>query len=391
MGFIGEIALILISALLAATISVRIGLPAVIGELLAGVILGPGVLNLVTNSQLLSAGSELGVILLMFIAGVESDLTLLKKYIKPSLLVASIGVIFPMIAFYGYGLYMNQGFERAIFWGVIFSATSVSISVEVLREFKKLNTKEGATVLGAAVADDIMAVLLLSIFISSFGVSKEEPLPLWLSTLLQVLFFVGIYVFTKWIIPFLMDLAQRQPVSHSVAISSMFLCLIMAFLADIVGLSSVVGAFFAGVAVAQTKYKDSVASSISSVGYTFFIPIFFISIGLEMKFDGFLNNIGFIIIMTVLAILTKLIGCGLGAKFSGMNFSSSLMIGSGMVSRGEMALIIAQLGLSAKLIAENVYSEIIVVIVLTTIVAPFMLKFSIARIDDGKDEVKNDN
>ncbi|GHP14539.1 hypothetical protein YK48G_19640 [Lentilactobacillus fungorum] len=148
----------------------------------------------------------------------------------------------------------------------------------------------------------------------------------------------------------------------------------MAWLADVIGLSSVVGAFFAGVAVSQTKFQDEVSSSVSSVGYTFFIPIFFVSIGLDMEFGGVIKNLGFIVIMTLLAIATKLFGGAVGAAVAKLDWPSAFVVGSGMVSRGEMALIIAQIGLSANLMAKNLYSEIIIVIVLSTIVAPLLLK-----------------
>ncbi|MBV0929405.1 cation:proton antiporter [Lentilactobacillus sp. IMAU92037] len=374
MGFIGQIALILIATLLAAAISQRLGMPAVIGQLVVGVILGPGVFGVLQNTHLMHAGSEIGVIILMFIAGIESDLDLLKKYFKPAISVAAIGVLFPMIAFYGYGELMGQGFERSIFWGVIFAATSVSISVEVLREFKKLNTKEGATILGAAVVDDIIAVILLSIFVSSFGVADDNAPNLVVATMLQLLYFLGVILLVKYVAPIGLRFAERIPVHGSVAIISLVLCLSMAWLADVIGLSSVVGAFFAGVAVSQTKFQDEVSSSVSSVGYTFFIPIFFVSIGLDMEFGGVLKNLGFIVIMTLLAIATKLFGGALGAAITKMNWRSAFVVGSGMVSRGEMALIIAQIGLSANLMAKNLYSEIIIVIVLSTIVAPLLLK-----------------
>lgn len=374
MGFIGKIALILIATLLAAAISQRLGMPAVIGQLVVGVILGPGVFGVLQNTHLMHAGSEIGVIILMFIAGIESDLDLLKKYFKPAISVAAIGVLFPMIAFYGYGELMGQGFERSIFWGVIFAATSVSISVEVLREFKKLNTKEGATILGAAVVDDIIAVILLSIFVSSFGVADDNAPNLVVATMLQLLYFLGVILLVKYVAPIGLRFAERIPVHGSVAITSLVLCLSMAWLADAIGLSSVVGAFFAGVAVSQTKFQDEVSSSVSSVGYTFFIPIFFVSIGLDMEFGGVLKNLGFIVIMTLLAIATKLFGGALGAAITKMDWHSAFVVGSGMVSRGEMALIIAQIGLSANLMAKNLYSEIIIVIVLSTIVAPLLLK-----------------
>ncbi|GAT18347.1 Na+/H+ antiporter [Secundilactobacillus silagincola] len=381
MNYIGEIALILFATTIAGALSQRIGIPSVIGQLLVGILLGPALLNWIRPGELLTAGAEIGVIILMFMAGLESDLKLLKKYFKPAISVATMGVILPMICFYIYGVLMHQNFERAIFWGVVFAATSVSISVEVLREFGKLNTKEGATILGAAVVDDIMAVLILSVFVSMFSSGSRSEPNLLLSIGEQLAYFVVVYVVIRWIAPLLIRLFEHLPVPQSVPIMSLIICLGMAYLADLTGLSAVIGAFFAGIAVAQTTAREEVETNISPIGYAFFVPIFFVSIGIEMRFDHFWSNILLILGMTIVAVLSKLIGGGLGAKILGFSFNSSYVVGAGMVSRGEMALIIAQIGYQAKLLAPELYSELIVVIILSTVIAPLLLKHAIARLD----------
>ncbi|HBF76017.1 MAG TPA: sodium:proton antiporter [Lactobacillus sp.] len=381
MNYIGEIALILFATTIAGALSQRIGIPSVIGQLLVGILLGPALLNWIRPGELLTAGAEIGVIILMFMAGLESDLKLLKKYFKPAISVATMGVILPMICFYIYGVLMHQNFERAIFWGVVFAATSVSISVEVLREFGKLNTKEGATILGAAVVDDIMAVLILSVFVSMFSSGSRSEPDLLLSIGEQLAYFVVVYVVIRWIAPLLIRLFEHLPVPQSVPIMSLIICLGMAYLADLTGLSAVIGAFFAGIAVAQTTAREEVETNISPIGYAFFVPIFFVSIGIEMRFDHFWSNILLILGMTIVAVLSKLIGGGLGAKILGFSFNSSYVVGAGMVSRGEMALIIAQIGYQAKLLAPELYSELIVVIILSTVIAPLLLKHAIARLD----------
>ncbi|WP_203649983.1 cation:proton antiporter [Secundilactobacillus yichangensis] len=381
MNYIGEIALILFATTIAGAMSQRIGIPSVIGQLLVGILLGPALLNWIRSGELLTAGAEIGVIILMFMAGLESDLKLLKKYFKPAISVATLGVILPMICFYFYGIVMHQNFERAIFWGVVFAATSVSISVEVLREFGKLNTKEGATILGAAVVDDIMAVLILSIFVSMFSSGSRGEPNLGLSILEQLAYFVMVYVVIRWVAPILIRLFERLPVPQSVPIMSLIICLGMAYIADLTGLSAVIGAFFAGIAVAQTNARHEVETNISPIGYAFFVPIFFVSIGVEMRFDHFWSNILLILGMTIVAVLSKLIGGGLGAKLLGFSFNSAYVVGAGMVSRGEMALIIAQIGYQAKLLAPELYSELIVVIILSTVIAPLLLKHAIARLE----------
>ena len=384
MTYLGTLCLVLLTTAFAGSISRRVGMPAVIGQLLVGIVLGPAMLGWVTSNNFVHIFSEIGVVILMFMAGLESDLDLLKKYLKPATSVALFGVIAPIILVYLLGRIYNFTNEEAIFLGVTFAATSVSISVEVLKELKKLDTKEGTTILGAAVIDDILAVLILSVLVSIFSdVAQAEgghtQSNLGVGILIQVIYFIGIYLVFRWIAPLLMKISEKLPISSSEILMSLVICLGMAFFADLVGLSAVVGSFFAGVAVAQTPYKQEIDSSIEPIGYAVFIPMFFVSIGLNMTFKGLLTNWLFIVILLVLALLTKWGGCGLGAKMLGMGWHSGDIIGAGMVSRGEMALIIAQVGYEAHLLSDKFYSSVIIVIILTTIIAPFMLKSAIMR------------
>ena len=384
MEFLGTLCLVLITTSLAGHFSRRIGIPAVIGQLLVGILIGPAVLGWVHNNAFMHTFSEIGVIILMFIAGLESDLGMLKKYFKPALAVAFSGVVFPVVLIYFFGKLFHFSFEQAIFLGVTFSATSVSISVEVLKELKRLKSKEGTTILGAAVIDDIISVIILSVLVSMFSnVAKAQgghhSSNLWMSFLLDALYFVMIFFLFEWIAPKMMRLGEHLKVASSVTLMSIVLCLGMAWLAEQVGLSDVVGAFFAGVAIAQTPYKQEVDSNIEPIGYAVFIPVFFVSIGLNMTFKGFFDDLIFIVSLTILALITKWLGCGLGAKVLGMNYDSMNIIGSGMVSRGEMALIIAQIGYEAHLLNSEYYSSVIFVIILTTLAAPFMLKAAIKR------------
>ena len=384
MTYLGTLCLVLLTTAFAGSISRRVGMPAVIGQLLVGIVLGPAILGWVTSNNFVHIFSEIGVVILMFMAGLESDLDLLKKYLKPATSVALFGVIAPIILVYLLGRIYNFTNEEAIFLGVTFAATSVSISVEVLKELKKLDTKEGTTILGAAVIDDILAVLILSVLVSIFSdVAQAEgghtQSNLGVGILIQVIYFIGIYLVFRWIAPLLMKISEKLPISSSEILMSLVICLGMAFFADLVGLSAVVGSFFAGVAVAQTPYKQEIDSSIEPIGYAVFIPMFFVSIGLNMTFKGLLTNWLFIVILLVLALLTKWGGCGLGAKMLGMSWYSGDIIGAGMVSRGEMALIIAQVGYEAHLLSDKFYSSVIIVIILTTIIAPFMLKSAIMR------------
>ena len=284
------------------------------------------------------------------------------------------------VAAYGFGIPVFEAF----FIGVVFSATSVSISVAVLREYRKMDTKEGATILGAAVADDIGGVMLLSIMISMMNsqgshVSGHGSTNLGLVLLLQVAFFGGSYLLIRWLAPYLMHLSSKMLPIAANSVMAMVICLGMAAAAESVSLSGAVGAFFAGIAIANTHKKETVNRSFIPIGYAMFIPIFFVNVGLSMRLDHFWDSIVFILVMTVLACLTKLLGSGGGAKMMGFPLDSSYVIGSGMIARGEMALITAQIGYEAHLLSESYYSDIITVIVLATILAPFILKHAIKR------------
>lgn len=377
------LAIILISTLLAGHMSKRIGMPAVIGQLLVGIILGPALFGVLHENSFIHTFSEIGVVLLMFIAGLESNLTLLKKYFKPSLVVAILGVIVPVISMYGMSLAFGISQLESLFIGVIFAATSVSISVEVLRELNVLESKEGTIILGAAVVDDLLAVIILSVLTSLFGAqlaaASSTHMSLGLSLLLQALFMVAVYFSVKWIVPFVMHLSRRLLVPYASAITSLIICFGFVWFAEAVELSAVVGAFFAGIAISQTPYKKEINRHIEPIGYTVFIPVFFVSIGLSMNLASLNQHILFITILTVLAVFSKLIGSGLGARWMNNSPQGAYTIGAAMISRGEMALIIAQIGYNAKLLSELYYSEIIFVIIITTVLAPLILKHAVKR------------
>lgn len=374
MEFIGILCLILISTTIGSHVSRRIGIPAVIGQLLVGVLLGEAGLGWVHPSVLVHDFSEIGVILLMFLAGLESDLSLLKKYFKPGMFVAILGILFPVV----FGWLTGEAFQvsnnEAIFFGIILAATSVSISVEVLKELNVVNTKEGSTILGASVVDDILVVLVLSFSLSFLTGESSSNLPLPLLLAEQVIYFIFIFLLVKWIAPFLMSLAEKIYANSAIIIVSLVICLGMSFVADLIGLSSVIGAFFAGIAVSQTKVKHEVYHNVEALGYAVFIPVFFVSVGLEVDFSNFGEQLLFILVLTIIAILTKLFGGYLGAKVAGFSTNSSLMVGAGMISRGEMALIILQIGQQSKLIEPHYYSPLVIVVLLSTLISPLVLK-----------------
>lgn len=380
MHFVGILCLILITTTLFSHLARRMGVPAVIGQLLAGVLLGGAGLNWVHPDILVHDFSEIGVILLMFLAGLESDISLLKRYFRPGMLVALLGIVFPMLFGYATGVGFQSSPTEAFFFGIVLAATSVSISVEVLKELNVVNTKEGSTILGASVVDDILVVLVLSLSLSFLGGESSQATPLPVTLLVELIYFVLIFLLVKWIAPFLLALAEKLFANSAVIIMSLIICLGMAYLADLVGLSSVIGAFFAGIAVSQTKVREEVEHSVEALGYAVFIPVFFVSVGLEVDFSRLNEQLFFILAFTVVAILTKLVGGYVGAKITKFSDNSAWMVGAGMISRGEMALIILQIGQQNQLISSTLYSPLVIVVLLSTLISPLILKYFTKKI-----------
>lgn len=380
MEFIGVLCLILVSTTIASHFSRRFGIPAVIGQLLVGIVLGNAGLRLVHPDILVADFSEIGVILLMFLAGIESDLSLLRKYFRPGMYVAVLGILLPILLGTVSGNLFQIPLNESFFLGLILAATSVSISVEVLKELNVINTKEGSTILGASVVDDILVVLIVSVSMSFLGAKGGNDSPLGMMLVEQVLFFVAVFLLIRWGAPYLMRLSKKLLAESSVIIVSLILCLSMSYLADLIGLSSVIGAFFTGIAIGQTKVWKEVQYNVEAIGYAVFIPVFFISIGLDISFEGIGNQLVLIVAVTLLAIASKLFGGFFGSKLAGFDNQSSLMVGSGMISRGEMALIIIQLGAQAQLVTDDYYSAFILVIIFTTLASPFLLKYFTKKI-----------
>jgi len=386
MELLRDLTLILLATTIVGHYSTRIGIPAVIGQLLVGVIMGPAMLGWLKLNGSLESFAQVGVIILMFIAGLESDLQLLKRYLKPSVLVAILGVIVPVAGSYLVAISYNLPLTESLFISIIFAATSVSISVEVLKEMNALNSREGTTILGAAVVDDVLAVVILSVLVSTTGtaVGGHTSSNLLVTTILQVIYFMAIYLVVRWLAPYMVKIGERLLIPMGPTLMAIILCFGMAYVAETVGLSDVVGAFFAGIAISQTSARSVVDRHIEPVGYAVFIPVFFVSIGLNMDFNGLNKQLGFIAVLTIVAILTKLIGAGGGAKIAGFSWDSSAAVGAGMVSRGEMALIIAQIGFQAKLMSPVRYSAIVAAIILATLVAPFLLRLTMNRVTKGQ-------
>jgi len=373
MAFILSLVCILFFTKIAGDLSVRLGQPAVLGKLIVGIILGPAVLGWIQNTDFIHYLSEIGVILLMFIAGLETDLEQLRKNWKPAFSVAVSGIIFPFIGGYGVAQMFGLNHQFSLFIGILFSATSVSISVQVLKDMNQLNSREGTTILGAAVVDDVLVVILLAMMLSFLGSGESISLGLIIGK--KLIFFIVIIVAGWLVVPRFLTLLSKLKVTEAVMTMALIICFAFSFFADFMGMAGIIGAFAAGIAISQTTFKHIVETKVEPIAYSIFVPVFFVSIGLHVSFEGIGTQIAFVIMLTVVAIVSKWIGGALGARITGFNKRSSWAIGSGMISRGEVALIIASTGLQAGLLLPEYFTSVVLAVIATTLAAPPMLKF----------------
>lgn len=348
--FFFQIALILLSTKLAGDLSVRLGQPSVLGKLIVGIVIGPAIFGWIENSELLTQLSNVGVILLMFMAGLETDLEELNANRNSSLAVALGGIVLPFVGGYVAGLVVGMEQGNAVFLGLLLCATSVSISVQTLRDLGKMKTSESTTMLGAAVFDDILVVILLAFAMSFLG---TDDVNLTMIILKKVVFFASIILIGWKGVPAIMRWLSPLRVSESIVSAALIICFSFAYFGELLGIAGIIGAFAAGIAISQTNYKHEVEKKVEPIAYAMFVPVFFVSIGMNITFDGIGDQIWFILALTVIAVFTKLIGCGFGARITGFDAKSSAIIGAGMVSRGEVALIIAGTGLSSGTISTR--------------------------------------
>ncbi len=380
--FLLWIALILISTKVLGLLCKAVNLPEVVGALLAGVILGPSALNLMSmqgdTGTLLGYVAEMGVIFLMFSAGLDTDLKELKANLGASFVTALIGVIVPLIGgMIGYALYFGEDLSnydqmlQSLFVGVVLTATSVSITVETLREMGKLSGKVGMTILGAAIIDDILGMIVLAV-VSSMKDTSVKPAAVLIKIVLYFVLILVLFLATTHL-----EFAfSKNDHKRRVAIFAIAFCFILAYVSEVgFGIADITGAYFAGVMLCQSKIRDYVDIKIHDVSTVFFSCIFFASVGLKVTMGGMTLKVWlFAVILTVIAIITKMIGCGLGAKICKFTWKESLQTGVGMISRGEVALIVAEKGRQVGLISEDLFAPIILVVIITTLITPILLK-----------------
>ncbi|REE56422.1 sodium/proton-potassium antiporter GerN (CPA2 family) [Paenibacillus taihuensis] len=366
-----QLVIILIASKLAGHISVRLGQPSVLGKLLIGIMLGPAVLGLIHETEVLKEISKIGVILLMFIAGLETDLAEFKRTGKSAAYVGISGIIVPFGLGYLTGTMLDMKAAESIFLGLLLSATSVSISVQALKEMGSLKSPEGSTILGAAVIDDVVVVIALAFVMSFTGGDVNLGLVL----VKKGVFFAVAFLFSWLAVPWFLRKFSTLRVTETVISAGLVLCFSYAYFAEYTGVADIIGAYIAGVAISTTEFKHQVFEKVESISYSIFVPVFFTSIGVAVEFHGLTaSSYVLIVVLSLIAIVSKLVGASIGAKLSGFRWRSALGIGAAMVSRGEVALIIASIGLEAALITKSLFAVIVVVVLVTTIGTPPMMK-----------------
>ena len=391
----------------AGALSIRLRQPAVFGEILAGLLLGPSLLNILGWKVFApGAGSgapradpagavqvlaEIGVVLLMFVAGMETDLQEMRRVGKTAFWAAFGGVVLPLVGgalaahLFGYGC--SEGF----FMGAVLTATSVSISAQTLMELKSLRSKEGSTILGAAVIDDVMGIIVLSLVVAFIGSAAASHAPAsaasaiaWV-TFRMALFFASAWVLGRRYLEKIAAGASRLGVSEPLTALAVVVAFLYAWAAEFLGgVAAITGSYLAGVLFAQTSFKERIARGIHPLAYAFFVPVFFINIGLRADVKQLLGQIPLTLFILAVAILGKVIGCGVSAWLTGFQYREALRVGVGMISRGEVGLIVAGYGLTHGIIGSDVFSVMVLMVLVTTMITPVWLRYVFPRVQEER-------
>ena len=369
-----DLAIIIIAAKLFGIVARKLKAPQVVGEIIAGLIIGPGILGWINQSDFLLQMAEIGVILLMFSAGLETDIKELLKTGPIATLIACAGVFIPLILgalyymlYYGMSPWGSEEFYKAVFVGTILTATSVSITVQSLKEMGKLKGKVGTTILSAAIIDDIIGIIVLT-FVIGFKNPDSNPD--------TVLFFVAALVVGFLSYKLFKYVDKRYPHTRRIPIAGLAYCFLLSYAAErYFGIADITGAYVAGIILCSIKDSDYIERKVDINSYMLFGPVFFASIGLKTNVESvtgsiLLFSLGFVLV----GLISKIVGCGLMAKLCRFRLNDSLKIGIGMMTRGEVALIVAQKGLSAGLLEPVYFTSVILLIIVSSIATPILLK-----------------
>ncbi|AEC51581.1 Na+/H+ antiporter [Pyrococcus sp. NA2] len=363
------LALMLATAKFSGWLFERFKQPIVLGQILAGILIG----LLIERNEIICEFANLGVLMLLFLAGIESDLEEFKRVGKPSVLVAVMGVLFSFI--FGFLVaYPFFGFQKALLYGAIMTPTSVSITVKVLMELGKLRTKEGATILAAAVVDDVLGILVLTIVISMLREGRIDYTTI-LEVILEVAGFLAVFLYVG---PVVMENIFRRlsriDLPESMTSFTVVFLVLFAYLAEHLNMASILGAYLIGLAIGQTSYRKRIEDPMNVLGYSIFIPIFFVEVGMRIDPRFLLEAKLFAFLYAFFAIISKVIGCGLGAYLSDFDVRSSLRVGVGMIPRLGVELAMISTAMTAGIAGSDVLTVAMTMVFLTTLITPIMLK-----------------
>jgi Kef-type K+ transport system membrane component KefB len=384
LSFTLVVAIIVAAAKAAGYLSVRLKQPAVLGELLIGLVLGPTLLNIL-NWPLFGGGhleepielmAHFGVLFLMFIAGLEVDMDTMFETGRPAVLAGALGVITPVILGALAVLPFGFGIQEGVAIGLVLSATSVSISAQTLIELGVLRSRVGMALLGAAIVDDILAILLLSIFLALVAGGGGGAVGIVWVLVRMVLFLVLATLVGMRLIPRLASFVQRLPISEGVMALAVVITLFYAWSAEALGgVAAITGAFLAGLIFARTPTRRTIEAGMHTIAYSWLVPIFFVSIGLGIDARGLgWADLRLVLVFIVVAIISKILGAGLGARLGGFTNRESLQLGAGMVSRGEVGLIVAAAEVESGMLGDLVFTELVLMVLATTLITPILLR-----------------
>lgn len=386
-----ELALIMISAKFMGLVARKIKAPMVVGEILAGLLIGPCLLKIVQPNETLDVLAEIGVILIMFSAGLETNLQELKKSGFIAFIIASVGVCVPLaggtlmyMALNGFASVGSDEFFKALFIGCIMTATSVGITVEVLKEMGHLKSRVGQTILSAAIIDDVIGIIVLT-FILGFKDPSSDPAKVSLKVLLFLVFsFVLGYAFYR----IFKVVDEKYPHTRRIPIIALSLCFVLAYVAEeYFGIADITGAYIAGIILCNVRDAAYIDRKVNVNGYMFFAPVFFVGIGLKTNFKDFNSSLLiFSLCFVAVAMLSKIIGCGLVSKCFKFKWSDCAKIGAGMMTRGEVALIVTSKGLAMGIIDPSYSTAVISLIIVSSIVTPILLKYLYTKFPEASAE-----
>lgn len=353
--------------------------PQVVGQIIAGLLIGPCLLGWVQQTDFITQMAEVGVILLMFSAGLDTDLKELIKTGPIAFLIACAGVFVPLVlgtilymAFYGFAPWGDEAFYKAVFIGTIMTATSVSITVASLQELGKIKTKVGTTIVSAAIIDDVIGIIVLT-FVIGFKNPDSNPGMVVIKT---IAFFIVAIIGGFLVYKTFYFLDERYPHTRRIPIVSLAFCFALSYIAEkYFGIADITGAYVAGIVLCSLSDTEYIERKMDVSSYMIFGPVFFASIGLKTSFDGMNGKLlAFCIAFTIVALLSKVVGCGIVSKLCKYNVSDSFKIGVGMMTRGEVALIVSQKGLSVGLLSPDYFTAVILLILVSSIATPIILK-----------------